>query len=650
MQLLKSYTPPQTKPQVCLFLIRPSNYDDEGYVVRYLRGILPSNTLGCLYTLSQKALKDGLLGDVDLQISLIDEMVMRIPIRRLRRHHGKGRKVIVCFAGVQSNQFPRAADLSKTLRRHGITVLIGGFHVSGILASGLPVPPDIQELLDIGVTVVKGEVEDVWAQLLAAAIHGDLQPLYSYLDRRPELAGAPIPLIPKAHLKYFVSTNFGAIDCGRGCPFHCSFCSVITVQGRQMRYRSPECITQTMRQNYRQNGTAFYFLTDDNFSRNRHWEAIFDGMIRLKEEEGIPLRFMMQADVQSYRIPGFVEKARRAGCTQAFIGIESVNPRNLQAVGKNQNSLEDYRRLIDSYRKAEIAVHAGYILGLPFDTPDSLHRDVRSLMEDIQVDHVSFFILTPLPGSQDFENLRQTGAFLEKDYNQYEYFHETMTYPGFPEKGSLVRSCLEAWHEFYSFAHMRKILERTPASLYWDALRNFLWYKSAVEVDERHPMMAGYFRCKSRLEIRPGKKPLSRTAYFRKRTGEILHTLRGYMRLVFEMQLLWLCTRHRLSLQSTGPNEGAGEISGEGKSPKDNQYIAARKSVPLSLPSCPAETVLEFWTSVRHNLRKGRWQNIPWLQLCRRMYCDGRVGVHFAFVCLRQMGGFLRTFLPGTRF
>lgn len=635
---LKSPSRPQEKAY--LFLIRPSNYDDAGYVVRYLRGILPSNTLGCLLTLTQQALLDGRLGTMNLQIRLIDEMVMRIPLKKMARLRQKGYKVIACLVGVQSNQFPRAADLAKEFRRHQLAVLIGGFHVSGILASGLPIPGDIQELMDAGVTIVKGEVEQTWASLLEDALEGRLQPLYDFLGSRPDLTHAPIPRIPKEHLRYFVSTNFGAVDCGRGCPYQCTFCCVIAVQGRKMRYRSPEDIAAGMRENYRRNGTSFYFLTDDNFSRNQHWKEILEAMTRLREREQIPLRFMMQVDVQSYRIPGFVEKARKAGCTQAFIGLESVNIDNLKAVGKHHNSLEDYHQLIQTYRQAEIAVHAGYILGLPYDTPESLRRDVRFLMDEIQVDHVSFFILTPLPGSRDHEELRRQPSFIETDYNQYEYFHETMTYPGFPEKGSLVTACLEAWQAFYEFSHLQRILERTPARLYWDALRNFIWYKNAVEIDRRHPMMSGYFRLRNRLDIRPGQLPISRWVFYCRRINEVRQVLLGYLGLILEMQLLWLTTRHRLSSSS----EKGCNINAPG-----TPVSFLRKlwnPFALSTQNYPPEKILKFWSGVRSGIRQGEWQTIPWIRIVGRLLLDARLTLRFSLACMRQMKGFFRTFFP----
>ena len=89
-----------------------------------------------------------------------------------------------------------------------------------------------------------------------------------------------------------------------------------------------------IRDTSRANGSRDYFFTDDDFARNPHWQALFDALIRLREDEGLPLRFLMQADLLAQRIPGFVDGAARAGCFQVFLGMESLNPESLRAAGK----------------------------------------------------------------------------------------------------------------------------------------------------------------------------------------------------------------------------------------------------------------------------------------------------------------------------
>ena len=535
------------KKRLKLFLIKPSTYDDDGYVVTHYRGVLPSNTLNCLAALTKDVVRSGQLGpDLDIRLSLMDETVQTIPVDSICRSAKRdGDQSIVCLVGVQTNQYPRAADLARSFRAAGLTVLIGGFHVSGYLSMIPEIPTDLQSLIDEGVTLVKGEVEENWGAILQDAIRGTLAPLYDSVNDKPDLFNQPIPLLDTTLMKRFVASNFGTIDCGRGCPFNCSFCTIINVQGRKMRVRSAEMIAEAIRHNWHRHRVNFYFFTDDNFARNQQWERIFDTLIQLRDTENIDVRFMMQVDVLSYKIKHFVAKARRAGCSQVFIGMESINPDSLKDAGKTQNKAEDYVNLIRAWHAAEVATHVGYILGFPHDTAESIRRDLQRLMHEIQVEQASFFILTPLPGSRDHFQMARSGDYMDPDYNKYDSSHETMTYPNFPEPGSLKRLYFEAWKTFYSFDNMKRILSRASPRNYWNILGNFMWYKNAALVEHRHPMMAGLFRLKHRRAIRPGMQAPGRLRFFKLRAAEITTYLTQVIKLLWEIQELWLQTRPR---------------------------------------------------------------------------------------------------------
>ena len=541
----------KAKEHVLLYLIKPSNYDDDGYVVTHFRGVLPSNTLNCLAALTRDVIEHRLLGDkVEIDLHLMDETVQRIPVQKIckqgRRNPGP---TIVCLVGVQTNQYPRASDLARQFRSAGITVMLGGFHVSGYLAMLPEIPPDLQALMDEGVTVVKGEVEERWTTLLQDAVQGRLKPMYDYIDDKPDLFTKPIPLLDRGLMKRFMASNFGTIDCGRGCPFNCSFCTIINVQGRKMRVRSAEAIARAIRENWLHNRVNFYFFTDDNFARNPQWERIFDALILLREEEKIDVRFMMQVDVLSYKIRDFVSKARRAGCTQVFIGMESINPESLKDAGKGQNKASDYSNLISAWHNAQVATHVGYILGFPHDTEESIRKDLQRLMQEIQVEQASFFILTPLPGSRDHFEMARKAEYMDPDYNKYDSIHETTNFPNFPVPGSLKQLYYEAWETFYSFDNMKRVLSRASARNYWDIMRNYIWYKNAAILERRHPMMAGFFRRKSRQAMRSGVPVPGRWEFLKGRTREIRIYLKGVVKLLWEAQELWLHTRPRTAAE-----------------------------------------------------------------------------------------------------
>ncbi|MFN8006315.1 MAG: radical SAM protein [Terriglobia bacterium] len=534
-----------------LYLIKPSNYDDDGYVVSYFRGVLPSNTLNCLAALTEDVIRNKSLGDdIEIKVHLYDETVQRIPVKKIcHSAQNRDQRVIVGLVGVQSNQFPRASDLARSFRSAGITVLIGGFHVSGLLSMIPGIPQDIQSLMDEGVTIVKGEVEETWGGLLADAVKGRLKPLYDFVSDSPDLRHQPIPLVNKRLMKRFMASNYGTIDCGRGCPFNCSFCTIINVQGRKMRVRSAEAIAAALRENWRRRRVNFYFFTDDNFARNTSWEEIFDALIALREKEKIKVQFMMQVDVLSYKIPNFVAKARQAGCTQVFIGMESINPLSLKDAGKAQNKAGDYVNLIRAWHDAEIATHVGFILGFPHDSAESLRQDIQTLMHEIKVEQASFFILIPLPGSRDHQEMVKRGEAMDPDYNKYDSMHEVMNFANFTEPGSLRKIYDEAWETFYSFDNMKRVLSNASARNYWNIMKNFIWYKNASLLEKRHPMMAGFLRKKSRKAMRGGVVVPGFWAFSRMRFRELRTYFEGMVKLIWEMQELWIQTRPRTAAE-----------------------------------------------------------------------------------------------------
>jgi radical SAM superfamily enzyme YgiQ (UPF0313 family) len=635
-----------------LYLIKPSQYGDDGYVVRHWRGVLPSNTLACLAGLTEDLVAQKRLGgSLRIKMHLLDETVDHVPVKRIcRSQRSKETKTIVCLVGVQTNQFPRAADLAREFRRAGLTVMIGGFHVSGYLALLPEIPADIQGLMDEGVTIVKGEVEETWGDLLSDAVNGTLKPLYDFIGDKPDLYEKPIPAIHKKYLGKFVAPNFGTLDCGRGCPFECSFCTIINVQGRKMRYRSAEHIAKSIRHNYRENGITFYFFTDDNFARNKNWEAIFEALIRLREEEQIPVEFMMQVDVLSWKIKNFVAKAQRAGCTNVFIGMESVDPGNLAAAGKKQNHVQEYSELIQAYRDAGICTHVGYIIGFPFDTPESVRRDVTYLMHDVRPDHASFFMLTPLPGSMDHLAMVRRGAWMHPDFNRYDSHHAVTVHP-FLKDGAWEKSYYEAWNTFYSFENMKAVLRRTPRSRYWNNFARFLWYKNSIQTESRHPMMCGFFRLKGRKNRRPGLPIVPRWEYYRERVKEIRRHFTSVARLLLEMEELWLQTRQPSDAERRVVEEITRIRAAYGRlrlADMQTAYKKAKTHFPsLRVPSkvhlfwakwspllapgkvCTRGDVAAFWLGVRQRWSERKWFRIPVLRVPLYLIRDVQLSLMF---------------------
>jgi len=558
-------TPQRRFKKFRIVLIKPSKYDDDGYVIRFWKGVLPSNTLNVLQGLTEAVKESCVFGDLKLEIVTFDETAESLPVRRIIRWNRRSStKLVVGLVGVQTNQFPRAFDLARQFRAAGIDVIIGGFHTSGTINMLSDQEPDIQALVKESITVVSGEVEENWAEILADALHGRLKPIYSFaqdLQNLVDIGNAALPRISPKTMRHFAKRSFGTADTSRGCPFACSFCTIINVQGRKMRERSPQSIAALLRTNYRQHGVSFYFFTDDNFARKKLWRETFEEIIKLRQE-GIKVAFMMQVDL-ARKPQDFVRLAAQAGCSQVFIGMESVNPQNLQAEGKGQNHVEEYQNIIKEWHDAGIVVHTGYIIGLPFDTQTQVHEDIRYLMDVIQPDQASFFMLTPLPGSHDHREMKKRGEWMDPDFNKRDSFHATIEHPNMTSE-EWTQVYEDAWKTFYSKENMIKILSRWSHNpkVYWNLMSLFFWYKNAAVIEKEHPMIAGFFRLKERLSRRPGFAVDSLPVHLWMRAKEVFHLLIAWAKFVKEMEEVWLQTRKRSEREEKWLEE-AQRIQGE---------------------------------------------------------------------------------------
>lgn len=513
-------------------LIRSSLYDSDGYVLQFTKGVLPSNTLAVMNGLTLATQSEPWASDITITTELYDECVDMVEPEKLSLQAGaRPGKTVFCLCGVQSNQFPRASDTALKLSQAGHKVMLGGFHVSGIKSVFGSFTPEIDAIIDAGVTVVCGEVEGVWGSILESFWNNTLEKTYNFLEQKPQLGG-PLPVVNSAYLRKFSVSEFSTLDCGRGCPFKCSFCSIINVHGNAMRARDTEEIRTQLIANYREFSIKFYFFTDDNFSRNRKWPEIFN-MLRELREKGYDITFMMQVDLQAYKIPGFMDSAVAGGCTQVFLGMESLNPMNLASVGKTQNKVADYRDMVNSWRSRGVMTHAAYILGFPHDDAKSVRADLHTLAYDVGVDLASFFILTPIPGSMDHKRCTENGTPMDNDLNYYDTFHPVIDHPLMTRK-EWLGSYNYAWKMFYSRRRIETILRQLSGQALRNMLGSYLWYKYSAVVANVHPMMAGFHRKKVRKSRRPSIGTENVLRYSFRRTADIMFELSRTLLLLLE--------------------------------------------------------------------------------------------------------------------
>jgi hypothetical protein len=488
-----------------LLLIKPSHYDDDGYVIRWWRAMIPSNSLAAVYGIALDCAERRVLGPhIAIDIEVIDETNTRVDVPALlARFRSNGNFGLVGLVGVQSNQYPRALDIAAPFRAAGIAVAMGGFHVSGCLSMLDGRAVDLDTCREMGIAMFAGEAEGRLELVLRDAAGGGLSPVCNFIKDLPTLQGTPAPFLPKR----FVARTLGlsaSFDAGRGCPYQCSFCTIINVQGRASRHRSADDIEYLLRLNWA-HGIHKFFITDDNFARNRDWEAIFDRIIKLREIDGIPIGLMIQVDTLCHKIPRFIPKAKRAGVTRVFIGLENINPDNLALAKKRQNKITEYRKMLLAWKAQGIITLAGYILGFPADTPDSIRRDIAIIQKELPLDVVEFFCLTPLPGSEDHQALWNRGIPMERDLNNYDVEHVCTAHAKM-SKAEWEAIYREAWSLFYTPAHLKTLMRRAAATGVPMAslIKVLVSFTTTVRLENVHPLQSGIFRLKSRSERRPG--------------------------------------------------------------------------------------------------------------------------------------------------
>jgi len=521
----------------CLVLVKPSHYDDDGYVIQWKLSPIPSNSLASVYGLTLDIIQNKVLGEEwQFEVATVDETNTVVDIPDIITQIKRADAGLVMLIGVQSNQFPRSLDLARPLLAAGVQVAIGGFHVSGVISMLAGEDDDFKLAQQMGISLFAGESEGRLHEVFRDAMNGTLKPLYNFMNDLPAIEETPVPFMPAGHVS---KTAYGltSFDAGRGCPYQCSFCTIINVQGRKSRRRSPDDIEKIIRLNLAQ-GVYKFFITDDNFARNKDWEPIMDRLIQMREVEKLNFNFFIQVDTLCHKIPGFIEKCARGGVKRVFIGLENVNPANLKDAKKRQNKITEYRVMLLAWKQWHVITYAGYILGFPTDTPDRIMHDIDVVKKELPIDILEFFFLTPLPGSEDHQKLHRAGIAMDKDLNRYDLNHTTTAHQ-LMSRAEFEKVYADAWSRYYTLDHVETIMRRAAASgiSTSNILLLAVWFMGALKIEGVHPLEVGWMRKKSRLNRRYGMRIEPAITFYPKYYAELGWKLSRWAWLYFRFGL-----------------------------------------------------------------------------------------------------------------
>ncbi|MDP1621748.1 MAG: radical SAM protein [Bacteroidales bacterium] len=311
---------------------------------------------------------------------------------------------------------PRAYEIAAIYREKGIKTVMGGIHASMM-------PGETLQFVD---SLVQGEAEPVWAQVIADFESGNLKSFYE--GRFAKEISQPRPRRDLFHPGYICAS----IQTTRGCPMNCSFCSVSAFNGRHYRFRPIEEVLDELEEIPQK----FVFFVDDNIigqsreSKERARE-LFEGIIR----RGIKKYWLSQSSINFADDEELLKLAYRSGCRMIFLGIEAESENQLMEANKKLNlnrGASNYRRIFKTIQKHGIGVIAGLIFGWDTDTSETIIQRARFAV-NCGADSFQTSVLTPLPGTQLFDKIVAENRLLynnfPSDWRRYDFFEPTIKHP-----------------------------------------------------------------------------------------------------------------------------------------------------------------------------------------------------------------------------
>ncbi len=334
----------------------------------------------------------------DIEVVLTDENIERIRFNKDPDLVG----ITVTTASA-----PRAYEVADIFRSGGVPVVMGGPHVTYLY----------EEALHHADSVVIGECEWVWLDFLEDFKKGGISSVKKTYkaEKKPEMAAIPLPrteLIVRKNKRYIGNR---AIHLTRGCPHHCSFCTVTDSFGKKIRYRPVEQVIEFVEQHIGNSlAERFFMFMDDNIMAHRGYaKRLFKALIPYK------IIWMSQASINSAYDEEMLELAAKSGCKGLFVGIETISKKALQEVGKSQNKVEFYKTAIKRFHKHGIFIEGGFIFGFDSDEKDVFEKTVK-FVNMIKLDGIQYSILTPLPGTRFFKKIEEEDRFISKDWADYD--------------------------------------------------------------------------------------------------------------------------------------------------------------------------------------------------------------------------------------
>ena len=330
---------------------------------------------------------------------------------------------------------PRAYEIADVFRKRNIKVILGGIH-----ATMLP-----EEAIKHADSVVIGEAENIWSQVVKDFQNHNLKPFYKS-ETPPDLANSPIPrwdLLRKgAYLNYSLQTT-------RGCPQDCDFCSVKAFAGKTYRHKPVENVIKEIICLKKITNSNRFVFNDDNIIANKTYATeLFEALIPLK------IKWTSQASVAIARDNELLSLAAKSGLTHIFIGIESISEKSLKSVNKGINKVAEYKNIIQKIQSYGIQVFGSFILGLDADDENTPQRILDFSIEN-KLLCVMVSVLTPYPGTRLFNRMLDEKRIIHQDWGKYTN-NEVCYQPKLYSVDSLQEKYIQLYKDLYSAPNIIK--------------------------------------------------------------------------------------------------------------------------------------------------------------------------------------------------
>jgi radical SAM superfamily enzyme YgiQ (UPF0313 family) len=285
----------------------------------------------------------------------------------------------------------RAYEIAGEYRKRGVPVVLGGFH------------PTLcpEEAIQHGDSIVIGDAESVWLDVLDDAASGNLRPRYSSRESQPQRGG----VLPRRDLfrgKGYLPISL--IQFGRGCQNQCDYCAVGSYSERKNVHRP---IGEVVREIRAQRRDLLFFVDDNIVADREAARDLFRALVPLQ------IKWVSQGTLDMVEDGELMDLMVRSGCLGHVIGFETLDPRNLRASGKPNrlDPVSGYDAQVRALRSYGLQTWAAFTLGYEYDTPDSLGALLEFALRH-RFAFAAFNVLMPYPGTPFYDRLKQENRLL----------------------------------------------------------------------------------------------------------------------------------------------------------------------------------------------------------------------------------------------